>query len=113
MKAYYDQRPDVIQRIAPGQYLFNYNVTEHFDDEGQQQGYECDQVEIAGLPNYEVIVRKIIREKYNESEEFSIVNKYNAWQMGIGTADARSRYQDFLVEVNRIKDLVKNTLNMQ
>ena len=103
MKAHYDKKPPVIERVAPGQYLFNYNIEQGDND----TGWLCEQVDIVGAPTYEKIVRAIIRSRYDESEEFSILNKYNAYNMGIGEESARNRYQEFLVEIQQVKTLVE------
>lgn len=108
MKAHYDQKPKNIERIAPGQYLFNWDIEPNMQD-GEQVGWVCNQVDVRGLPNYERIVRAIIRQRWDETEEFAIVNKYNAWKLGLCGEDAREAYEEFLTEVEAIKQLVRNT----
>lgn len=112
MKAHYDHLPENIERIAPGRHHFNYNIEPYTDNEVAEGGYICDQVEIAGEVSYEKVVRAIIRSRYDESEEFSIVNKYNAYIIGTGGEDGYLRYKAFLDEVGEIKRLVKSIMGV-
>lgn len=109
MKASYDHYPPTFEQIAPGQHYFNYDVEPVLDEDEHTIGYECNQVLIMGKLNYGAVVRAVIRAKYDESEEFDLVNEFNGFQMGVPGINglAVARYRDFINDVRQIKQMVQ------
>lgn len=109
MKSLSDIKPCTLLNAGAGKWLYNYNIKEVVAEE--KTSYECEQIEIQGKPTYEKIVAAIIREKYPESAELSIVNKYNAHILGVViNPDAVEIYKGLLAFVAEIKSIVKNDL---
>ena len=50
----------------------------------------------------------------DETEEFSLINKYNAFALGLSTDEAdKQEYEDYLTEVLSIKAMVKVDLQAE
>jgi hypothetical protein len=111
MKSISNIKPCVLHNIAAGKWHYNYNITEVEKDE--EISYECEQIEVTGEPTYEKLVSAIIREKYTESAELSIVNKYNAHILKITiNTDAVEQYRQLLLFVASVKEMVKTDLQI-
>lgn len=109
MKSLSDIKPCTLLDAGSGKWLYNYSIKEIVKEE--KTSYECEQIEFPGEPTYEKIVAAIIREKYTESAELSIVNKYNAHVLGVViNPDAVETYKSLLAFVAEIKSIVKNDL---
>ena len=66
-------------------------------------------------PTYEKLVKAVIREKLDETQEFNIINEYNAAVLGVITdsakkAEAKAAYKEYLTEIAGIKAMVKADL---
>jgi hypothetical protein len=111
MKSLSDIKPCTLLNAGGGRWLYNYNIIEVVKDE--KKSYECDQIEIIGEATYEKLVLEIIREKYTESAELSIVNKYNAHILKITiNTDAVEQYRQLLLFVASVKEMVKTDLQI-
>ena len=73
--------------------------------------YDYDTVEVWGNPNYKEIVRAVIRAEVSETEEFGLINDYNAARAGLveeaEAKEAEERYTAHLRRVAEIKAMVK------
>ena len=109
MKSLSDIKPCTMLNAGGGRWLYNYNIVEVVKDE--KTSYECEQIEVTGEPTYEKLVSATIREKYNESAELGIVNKYNAHNLGVViNPDAVEQYKQLLLYVASVKERVKTDL---
>lgn len=109
MKSLSDIKPCTMLNAGGGRWLYNYNIVEVVNDE--KTSYECEQIEVTGEPTYEKLVSAIVREKYTESAELCIVNKYNAHILKITiNTDAVEQYRQFLLFVASVKEMVKTDL---
>lgn len=107
MKSISNKRPAVLQDLGNGTSEYHFNITEN------EEMFECDCVIVSGTPTYDSVVRSVIRDFIDESKEFSIINKYNAYQMGISTDENdKKQYEDYLRKVASIKEMVRNDLNV-
>ena len=96
MKAFYDNQPSELQQDNDGTFLFRWNI-ESFENEDEQTMWICDEIRCTGEPSKHHIKKCIIREKYDETKEFSLVNKYNAHKEGIKIdVQAETDYLDYL-----------------
>lgn len=119
--------------LGNGAFHYNYNVKArtqeaepaHFADEDTPEGaeiaavmvesprivYDYDTVEVWGNPNYKDIVRSVIRAEVSETEEFGLINDYNAARAGLveeaEAKEAEERYTAHLRRVAEIKAMVK------
>ena len=121
--------------LGNGAFHYNYNVkarTQEAEpapqaDEGNPEGvetavivesprivYDYDTVEVWGNPNYKEIVRAVIRAEVSETEEFGLINDYNAARAGLLDDDeaekAEAAYTAHLHRVAEIKAMVKADL---
>jgi len=118
MKARYDSRPLVIQRLNANAWLYNYNIVQ-VSETDQQTGkvtisFKCDQITFYGEPTRKKITAVIIAEEYSNDKEKELINDYLAYKAGILTQAANeTRYIDFLNRRKEIKLMVKNDVNIK
>lgn len=134
MKSNSDVRPLAIQPLGNGAYHYNYNITERTEEvEPQVSGdenhkgadiidttpttrttYDCETVLVWGTPNYKDLTRSVIRSEVSETEEFGLINDYNAARAGLLEEDeagkAEEAYTAHLRRVAEIKAMVKADL---
>lgn len=63
--------------------------------------YEFLQVRVAGKPTYDNCVKAVIRAYVSESDEFDLINQYNAYQVGLSVD--KIDYQKYLELTSEIK----------
>ena len=118
MKSVSDIRPAIILPLGNGAYHYNYNIVEVQvkDEEGKERTeYHYDTVKVWGEPEYKSLVRAVIREELDETEEFSMINGYYSGVLGVTTdeaekAEAEEAYKAHLQMVANIKVQVKTDL---
>lgn len=134
MKSNSDVRPLAIQPLGNGAYHYNYNITERTEEvEPQASGdenhkgadiidttpttrttYDCETVLVWRTPNYKDLTRAVIRSEVSETEEFGLINDYNAARAGLLEEDeagkAEEAYTAHLRRVAEIKAMVKADL---
>lgn len=134
MKSNSDVRPVAIQPLGNGAYHYNYNVKERTqepepvaqsedDPDGAETAvnevsprvvYDYDTVEVWGVPNYKDLTRAVIRAEVSETEEFGLINDYNAARAGLledeEAEKAEAAYTAHLHRVAEIKAMVKEDL---
>lgn len=131
MKSNSDIRPTAIQPLGNGAYHYNYNIkarTQEAEPQAQEENadgitadimaqipgvvYDYDTVEVWGVPNYKDLTRAVIRAEVSETEEFGLINDYNAAKAGLiddeaEAQEAEARYTAHLRRVSEIKAMVK------
>lgn len=123
MKSNSNDRPPILQDLGNGSWHYNYNITEvevqpevMAETENEQapaarKAYDYDTVEVWGRPDYDKCVKAVLRSRRDETEEFSLINKYNAFVIGLSTDEAdKEEYEAFLSEVMAVKAMVRNDL---
>lgn len=123
MKSNSNDRPPILQDLGNGSWHYNYNITEvevqpevMAETENEQapaarKAYDYDTVEVWGRPDYDKCVKAVLRSRRDETEEFSLINKYNAFVLGLSTDEAdKEEYEAFLTEVMAVKAMVRNDL---
>lgn len=123
MKSNSNDRPPILQDLGNGSWHYNYNIAEvevlpepMAVAEGEQaptarKAYDYDTVEVWGRPDYDKCVKAVLRSRRDETEEFSLINKYNAFVLGLSTDEAdKEEYEAFLTEVMAVKAMVRNDL---
>lgn len=104
-------KPAAILPLGDGSYHYNYNVQSvkvEGPDGKKETVYNYDVVHIWGTPSYAKLVKAVIREKYDESEEFNLINKYNAFALGLSeNPEDKTEYEAYLAELQAIKVMVK------
>lgn len=131
MKSNSDIRPTAIQPLGNGAYHYNYNIkarTQEAEPQAQEENadgitadimaqipgvvYDYDTMEVWGMPNYKDLTRAVIRAEVSETEEFGLINDYNAAKAGLiddeaEAEEAKARYTAHLRRVSEIKAMVK------
>lgn len=131
MKSNSDIRPTAIQPLGNGAYHYNYNIkarTQEAEPQAQEENadgitadimaqipgvvYDYDTVEVWGMLNYKDLTRAVIRAEVSETEEFGLINDYNAAKAGLiddeaEAEEAKARYTAHLRRVSEIKAMVK------
>ena len=116
MKSSSDIRPAVIQPLGNGAYHYNYNIVERQETDPEtgevKTVYDYDTVKVWDKPTYEKLVKAVIREKLDETQEFAIINEYNAGVLGVITdttkkQEAKQAYKDYLTFVSATKAMVR------
>jgi len=119
MKSNSDKKPAVFQPLGNGAYHYNYNIVERTEKDSEtgesRTVYDYDTVKVWDKPEYEKLVKAVIREEIDETKEFSYVNDYNAAVLGIiddeTEADAaKTAYKEYLAFVVEVKQQVKADL---
>ena len=120
MKSNSNDRPPILQDLGNGSWHYNHNITEvevqpepMAETEGEQapaarKAYEYDTVEVWGRPDYDKCVKAVLRSRRDETEEFSLINKYNAFVLGLSTD--KTEYEAYLSEVIAVKAMVRADL---
>lgn len=121
MKSSSDIRPAVIQPLGNGAYHYNYYIVERQETDPEtgevKTVYDYDTVKVWDKPTYEKLVKAVIREKLDETQEFAIINEYNAGVLGVITdttkkQEAKQAYKDYLTFVAATKAMVKADLGI-
>lgn len=121
MKSSSDIRPAVIQPLGNGAYHYNYNIVERRETDPEtgevKTVYDYDTVKVWDKPTCEKLVKAVIREKLDETQEFAIINEYNAGVLGVITdttkkQEAKQAYKDYLTFVAATKAMVKADLGI-
>ena len=114
MKSNSNIRPDVLIPLGDGSWHYNFNILQVVvkDENGEdRESFEYETVHFWGTPEYNKIVKAIIRDRYDETEEFSLLNAFNAFQLGISTEQTdKSNYEEYLTWISTIKTQVHNDL---
>ncbi len=114
MKSSSDVRPKVFLDLGDGSWHYNYHIKEvevEQEDGTKKTMYEYETVQVWGTPTYETLVKAVIRGKYDETQEFALINDYNAFALGISdNPEAKESYEAYLKEVAGFKEMVKADL---
>ena len=121
MKSISNERPDILQNLGDGSWHYNFNIKEvevpadptaEEAAGGTKTQFECDTVIVWGTPDYDKCVKAVLRDRRDETEEFSLINKYNAYSLGISKDEAdKTEYENYLNEVLSVKTMVKADLS--
>lgn len=117
MKSNSNVRPPILQDLGDGSFHYNYNIKEvevqpadiqQEKTEAPQIGYEYETVQIWGTPDYDKCVKAVLRSRRDETEEFNLINKYNAFALGLSKDPAdETEYKEYLTEVLAVKAKVR------
>lgn len=107
--------------MGDGSWHYNFNIKEvevPADPTAEEAAgetktqFECDTVIVWGTPDYDKCIKAVLRDRRDETEEFSLINKYNAYSLGISKDEAdKTEYENYLNEVLSVKTMVKADLS--
>ena len=87
MKAFYSQKPKVLEAVGNGSYLYRYNITEEqteaTEQTEQQTQWSCEEVTVWAPLSANKITEAVITEVCDHNYEQKLVNEYNAAQLGL------------------------------
>lgn len=121
MKAFYDEKPSVLESVGNGSFLYRRNIQEVVPElnEGEEQTerrsqFSCDEVTVFEPLTSNRITEAVIADRWPSSHEQKLVNEYNAATLGLvggakSSDEAKSRidnYKAFLTERAEIKEQV-------
>ena len=116
MKAFYSQKPKVLEAVGNGSYLYRYNITEEqteaTEQTEQQTQWSSEEVTVWAPLSANKITEKVLTEKWDNNYEQKLVNEYNAAVMGMLSEDVAQKrkdaYMTFLQERTILKTIVDN-----
>ena len=116
MKAFYSQKPKVLEAVGNGSYLYRYNITEEqieaTEQTEQQTQWSCEEVTVWAPLSANKITEKVLTEKWDNNYEQKLVNEYNAAVMGMLSEDVAQKrkdaYMTLLQERTELKNIVDN-----
>ena len=111
-RIYSSVKPEYIQKLGNNTYYYNYDITESLvaSPETGEPIFVYDYIQIyqRGIPDYKVCIQAIIRQFVSAEDEFSLMNKYNRYLIGIEEdANVYNEYLDYLTKVSEISSKVK------
>ena len=111
MAIYSDLKPQVLEAVGNGSYLYHYDMTEvdrpaqKGEEAGKQWHYE--EVTVWAPITANKITEKVLTSRWDANYEQKLVNEYNSAQMGLLSEEEAARkteaYRAFLTERNRLK----------
>lgn len=126
-RAFYDVKPQALEAVGNGNYLYRWDVQEEeiLSEIVQEQSdepiepvkrvqYSCCEATILGNPTYDKCVEAVIRDKYTAEQEMALVNKYNSYLNSV-TIDSAGvdEYNDYLKYIFNAKMVVKRDLELE
>lgn len=116
MKAFYSQKPKVLEAVGNGSYLYRYNITEEQTEQAeqteQQTQWSCEEVTVWAPLSANKITEKVLTERWGNNYEQKLVNEYNSAVMGLlSEEEAQTRieaYKTFLQERTILKTQIDN-----
>ena len=122
MKAFYSQKPKVLEAVGNGSYLYRYNIIEEqteateqieaTEQTEQQTQWSCEEVTVWAPLSANKITEKVLTEKWDNNYEQKLVNEYNAAVMGMLSEDVAQKrkdaYMTFLQERTELKTIIDN-----
>lgn len=107
-------KPPIFIDLGDGSYHYNYDIREvEVEDELKKRSieYTYKTVHFWSKPKYETIVNAVIRARYDEAQELSLINKYNAFVLGLSKDPLdKAEYKAYLAEIIAIKQMVSEDL---
>lgn len=117
MKSNSDIRPETFINLGDGSWQYNFNVQEReVPVEGGEEGetrtvYDYESVIVWGYPTFDKCVKAVLRDRRDETQEFNLVNRYNAYVLGVSEDEAdRNDYIAYLREVKDVKAQVERDI---
>lgn len=115
-----DVQPQAIEKLGNGTYYYNYDIQSKQvtitdgKDQKEETRWTYIQAHLRGVPSYAACVQGIIRQFVTAEDELSLINKYNAYQMGaINDSSICAEYQEYVGLVSSIKSNVKKDLDIE
>jgi hypothetical protein len=112
--------PSTIENLGNGNWYYNYDIQSEKVELPLQEGetvpseeirYNYIQIRLSEKPEYKKCVELLIREFITQTQEFDLINSANkAILSGVESSDDITKYKEYLVKVEEIKEKVANDL---
>lgn len=111
MAIYSDLKPQVLEAVGNGSYLYHYDMTEvdRPAQEGEAAGkqWQYEEVTVWAPLSANKITEKVLTSRWDANYEQKLVNEYNSAQMGLLSEEEAARkteaYKAFLMERAALK----------
>lgn len=112
MKSNSKDSPLVFDNLQNGAWHYNHNIVEvqNTDENGEvQTSFDYDQVKVWGVPTQREIIKAVIAEKWDVTQEIDLANDNKRFELGLSDdVTLRDKYIAYLNEVAAIKTMVES-----
>lgn len=112
MKSNSKDSPLVFDNLQNGAWHYNHNIVEvqKTDENGEvQTSFDYDQVKVWGVPTQREIIKAVIAEKWDVTQEIDLANDNKRFELGLSDdVTLRDKYIAYLNEVAAIKTMVES-----
>lgn len=111
MKSNSNDKPLVFDNLQNGAWHYNHNIVEvqKTDENGEvQTSFDYDQVKVWGVPTQREIIKAVIAEKWDVTQEIDLSNDNKRFELGLSDdVTLRDKYIAYLNEIDAIKSMVE------
>ena len=111
MKSNSKDSPLVFDNLQNGAWHYNHNIVEvqKTDENGEvQTSFDYDQVKVWGVPTQREIIKAVIAEKWDVTQEIDLSNDNKRFELGLSDdVTLRDKYIAYLNEIDAIKLMVE------
>lgn len=112
MKSNSKDSPLVFDNLQNGAWHYNHNIVEvqKTDENGEvQPSFDYDQVKVWGVPTQREVIKAVIAEKWDVTQEIDLANDNKRFELGLSDdVTLRDKYIAYLNEVAAIKTMVES-----
>lgn len=112
MKSNSKDSPLVFDNLQNGAWHYNHNIVEvqKTDENGEvQTSFDYDQVNVWGVPTQREVIKAVIAEKWDVTQEIDLANDNKRFELGLSDdVTLRDKYIAYLNEVAAIKTMVES-----
>lgn len=111
MRSNSNDKPLVFDNLQNGAWHYNHNIVEvqKTDENGEvQTSFDYDQVKVWGVPTQREIIKAVIAEKWDVTQEIDLANDNKRFELGLSDdVTLRDKYIAYLNEIDAIKSMVE------
>lgn len=112
MKSNSKDSPLVFDNLQNGAWHYNHNIVEvqKTDENGEvRTSFDYDQVKVWGVPTQREVIKAVIAEKWDVTQEIDLANDNKRFELGLSDdVTLRDKYIAYLNEVAAIKTMVES-----
>ena len=116
MKSNSKDSPLVFDNLQNGAWHYNHNIVEvqKTDENGEvQTSFDYDQVKVWGVPTQREVIKAVIAEKWDVTQEIDLANDNKRFELGLSDdVTLRDKYIAYLNEVAAIKTMVESDFSI-
>ena len=115
MKAFYSQKPKVVEAVGNGSYLYRYKIIgEHIEatkQTKQQTQWSCEEVTVWAPLSANKITEEVLTEKRDNNYGQKLINEYNAVVMGMLSEDVAQKRKDAYMTFLQERTILKTQID--